>query len=102
MLKAELIEHFYARKHAYNDYAIDVLAKQTGHEVLRSPPYRCQLNPIEMVWVHVKKYVAQNNSHFKIDAVHRLLLEALDIVDSEQWQRDEKHVMKKEKFRRVD
>ena len=30
------------------------LAKQHGHEVLYTPPYHCDLQPIEMVWSQVK------------------------------------------------
>ena len=72
MLKAELFELVNAHKLAYSDYVINVLAKQAGHEVLRLPPYHYELKPNELMWTHVKKKVAQNNTHFKMNAVNRL------------------------------
>lgn len=35
------------------------LAKQQGHEVLYTPPYHCDLQPIEMVWTQVKGEVGR-------------------------------------------
>ena len=46
-------------------YVIDDLASANGHEVLRLPPYHCELNPIEMVWGQLKAYVARRNSSCK-------------------------------------
>lgn len=31
-------------------YAIDQLAYERRHEVIRLPPYHCQYNPIELIW----------------------------------------------------
>jgi transposase len=33
----------------YKDKRIDKIAREAGHEVLRLPPYHCELNPIELV-----------------------------------------------------
>jgi transposase len=41
-------------------YAIDVIAAQAGHEVLRTPPYHPELQPIETCWGIVKNQVARN------------------------------------------
>lgn len=41
-------------------YAIDVIAEQAGHEVLRTPPYHPELQPIETCWGIVKNQVARN------------------------------------------
>ena len=35
-------------------YAVDEMAKAAGHEVVRLPPYHCELNPIELAWLQVK------------------------------------------------
>lgn len=40
----------------YNDkeiYIIDEIARAHGHEILRLPPYHCQLNPIELIWAQI-------------------------------------------------
>ena len=50
------------RLKAYNDTVepeIVLLAKQHGHEVLYTPPYHCDLQPIEMVWSQVKGEVGR-------------------------------------------
>ena len=41
-------------------YAIDLIAEQAGHEVLRTPPYHPELQPIETCWGIVKNQVARN------------------------------------------
>ena len=33
---------------------IDNIAKTYGHEVLRLPPYHCDLNAIELIWANEK------------------------------------------------
>ena len=43
-------------------YAVDEMAKAAGHEVVRLPPYHCELNPIELAWSQVKK----NNKLFTL------------------------------------
>ncbi|CAH4034426.1 unnamed protein product [Pieris brassicae] len=59
-------------------YVIDEMAKAAGVEVLRLPPYHCELNPIELVWADVKGYVARNNTTFKMVDVKKLLQEGLN------------------------
>ena len=41
-------------------YAIDLIAEQAGHEILRTPPYHPELQPIETCWGIVKNQVARN------------------------------------------
>lgn len=41
-------------------YAIDEIAKSFGHEVLRTPPYHPELQPIETCWGVVKNHIARN------------------------------------------
>ncbi|CAH2101814.1 unnamed protein product [Euphydryas editha] len=42
-------------------YAIDELLRQHNHEVVRLPPYHCDLNPIEKIWSLAKRRVADKN-----------------------------------------
>lgn len=58
-LKAELIE-LIARFAPSPTYAIDEIAESSGHEVLRTPPYHPELQPIETCWAVVKNQVARN------------------------------------------
>jgi transposase len=49
----------------YDGSKIDDMTKAMGHSVLRLPPYRCELNPIELVWVQIKHSVSVNSTQFK-------------------------------------
>ena len=72
-LKSELIEIM--KKIAPEPiYAIDEIAKFFGHEVLRTPPYHPELQPIEICWGVVKNYIARN-----CDFTMKNLIKQLDI-----------------------
>jgi transposase len=58
-LKPEMIE-ILNQKAPVPTYAIDIIAEQAGHEVLRTPPYHPELQPIETCWGIVKNQVARN------------------------------------------
>jgi transposase len=58
-LKPELVEIL--KKMAPEPlYAIDEIARSHGHEVIRTPPYHPELQPIETCWGVVKNHVARN------------------------------------------
>lgn len=60
-LKAELVELL--KKLAPEPiFAIDELAREHGHEILRTPPYHPELQPIELCWGLVKNHVARNSN----------------------------------------
>ncbi len=60
-VKAELVELL--RKLAPEPtYAIDELAREQGHEIIRTPPYHPELQPIEMCWGVVKNHVSRNSN----------------------------------------
>ena len=40
---------------------IDNIAKKNGQEVIRLPPYHCDLNAIELIWADEKNYVSREN-----------------------------------------
>jgi transposase len=66
--------------------------------VLRLPPYRCKLNPIELVWDFIKTGVATNNSTYnKFSDVKILFQHALTKVLPEHSKNDVTHVQKEEK-----
>ena len=58
-LKAELVEVL--KKIAPAPiYEVDAIAKKYGHEIVRTPPYHPELQPIEMCWGVVKNHIARN------------------------------------------
>lgn len=58
-LKAELIEVL-SKIVPEPTYAIDELAKQYGHDVMRTPPYHPELQPIETCWGVLKNEVGRH------------------------------------------
>lgn len=59
MLKIELIALLNQHLPAPT-YVVDEIAQKYGHEVLRTPPYHPELQPIELCWGVVKNEVARN------------------------------------------
>ena len=57
MLKPELIE-LCERIAPSPDFKLDLLARKNGHEILRTPPYHPELQPIEACWAVVKNFMA--------------------------------------------
>ena len=58
-LKVELI-YILSKIAPEPTYSIDVIARQYGHEVIRTPPYHPELQPIEMCWGILKNEVARH------------------------------------------
>jgi len=54
-------------------FAMDEIAKSHGHEVIRTPPYHAELQPIETCWGVVKNHIARNS-----DFTMNNLIEQLD------------------------
>lgn len=57
-LKAEMVEVLNKVAPAPT-YAIDEIAEKHGHQVLRTPPYHPELQPIETCWAVVKNAIAK-------------------------------------------
>ena len=56
-----ILEYFIP--HVPNQYIVDNIAKTLGCSVLQLPPYHCMLNPIEMVWSHIKQHCRRQAIH---------------------------------------
>ena len=80
MIKAELFE-LCNRSAPKPEFAIDKLAFEQGHTILRTPPYHPELQPIETCWAVVKGHVAAQND-FKMETVWHLLDEGFDKVST--------------------
>ena len=63
-------------------YKVDEFLKRKGHEVLRLPPYHCELNPIELIWGDLKGFVGRENSTFKAEDVKALIKKGFAQIDS--------------------
>ncbi len=71
-LKPELVE-ILKKLAPEPSYAIDEIARSCGHEVIRTPPYHPELQPIETCWGVVKNHIARNS-----DFTMKNLIEQLD------------------------
>ena len=76
-------------------HVIDEHAKASGHEVVRLPPYHCELNPIELCWSQLKGHIKEHNKKFTLSAVKDLTYEGFWRVGPEQWRKNISHVRDK-------
>ena len=77
-------------------YTVDSFLQSQGHEVLRLPPYHCELNPIELIWGDLKQFVALNNNTFKQADVRELIDGGIQNIDQSRWCNACNHVVKLE------
>lgn len=73
-------------------YRVDQHLSDHGHEVVRLPPYHCELNPIELIWGDLKQFVAQNNTTFKKADVEELIQRGFQRITADRWKNACKHV----------
>ena len=73
-------------------YKVDEFLKKKGHEVLRLPPYHCDLNPIELILGDLKGFVGRENSTFKLNDVKSLIKKGFDQIDETNWLKSCDHV----------
>ncbi|XP_008180356.1 uncharacterized protein LOC103308558 [Acyrthosiphon pisum] len=95
--KVELLEKVKMNKKKECVYELDEEAYKIGHEVVRLPPYHCQYNPIEFIWVQVKSEVATKNTTFKIADVEKLTHEAIENVTVDNWKKCVEHAERVQK-----
>ena len=62
---------------------IDKIAQRYGHEVLRLPPYHCDLNTIELIWANEKNFVARENTEMTMKFAEELFRRRRDELTPE-------------------
>lgn len=87
-----LKKHSFAKK-----YYVDETAKLKNCEVVRLPPYYCNLNPIELMWSSLKRNVRKYNNDPKFsEGVLQIIRSSIDLTN-EHWKNCCMHVHKLEK-----
>ena len=79
-----------ARQHYQKDGLRSVqIARKYGHDILFTPPYWPQLQPIETAWGMVKNYVANNRTgdDYSVAKTLPLVRAGFKSVTPEQWQK---------------
>ena len=66
-------------------YALDVLAEEYGHQILRTPQYHPELQPIEDCWGVVKNHCAEE-CDYTMDGLWKHLGEGFEKVTSQTCQ----------------
>ena len=70
-LKPELVE-ILNKLAPEPSYAINEIARSCGHEVIRTPPYHPELQPIETCWGVVKNHIARNSDFTMKNLIEQL------------------------------
>lgn len=100
-LKSELIEAINKLASAPT-YEIDVIAESLGHEVVRTPPYHPELQPIEICWGVLKNEIARN-CNFTMKNLEVQLEKSFDKLTKETCEKIIKKIKKiEDKFWRED
>ena len=71
-LRAELWTLVKSEREKFPDKVMETVAKEYGHEILRLPPYHCELNLIELAWAAEKNYAAGENKDMSLDSMEKL------------------------------
>ncbi|KAH9378905.1 hypothetical protein HPB48_011130 [Haemaphysalis longicornis] len=97
MVKAELMKLVESVPTRCDTYRVDCIVEAAGHKVLRTPPYHCQLNPIELVWSDMKGFVAQENRTFKMQLLEDLVWKGINQATAAKWKAYVQHTENEEK-----
>jgi hypothetical protein len=89
--------YIYGRENEFKIYAAEQICKEAGVEILRLPPYHCELNGIEYVWGNLKHYVRKNaKTGDKIEEIERATKIVLDNMPREKVNSFIEHARKRE------
>ena len=93
-LRAELWTLVKSEREKFPDKVMETVAKEYGHDILRLPPYHCELNPIELAWAAEKTYVAGENKDMSLDSVEKLFRKKKEELPEDFWRKCVEHVKK--------
>ena len=96
-LRAELWTLVQSEREKFPDKVMETVANEYGHEILRLPPYHCELNPIKLAWAAEKNYVAGENKYMSLDSVEKLFRKKREELPEDFWRKCVEHVKKIEK-----
>ena len=77
---------------------IDNIAKRYVHEVLRLPPYHCDLSAIELFWADEKNFVTRENKEMTPESIEKLFRKRRAEITAEMCKKCVEHVENVELF----
>lgn len=80
---------------------VDELLRSHGHEVVRLPPYHCDLNPIEYIWNLVKQRVADKNIDQSARQIEQLTREAIQSITAADWKKEVNQVRRPDRLQEM-
>ena len=89
-LRSELWVLCKTHRNEKNAKVVEKIAKY-GMEVLRLPPYHCELNAIELIWADKKNVVARENKEMTIEHVETLFRKRREEISAETCKNCIKH-----------
>ncbi|XP_048482148.1 uncharacterized protein LOC125489667 [Plutella xylostella] len=95
MTKPELY-HIIRLNKPEKKYVVDDLLREHGHEVVRLPPYHCDLNPIEYIWNLIKQRLADKNIDQSEKLFEQWTREAIKSITVEDWKKEVDHIQRLE------
>ncbi|KAL0868251.1 hypothetical protein ABMA27_007782 [Loxostege sticticalis] len=106
-LKADIQKWLRENKIPYEEvgpvYAAEEILKQHGHEVLKLPPYHCDLNAIELIWNLAKRKLASRNLGLHGSETENLIRECFSMITPADWKKCTDHVINvEEKYKSKD
>jgi len=67
-------------------YTVDRILRERGFQVLRLPPYSCDLNPIELIWNLLKQKIAAHNvSSVPLSTLKEMTRNDIREITQEDW-----------------
>ena len=90
-LRSELWVLCKTHRNEKNAKVVEKIAKKYGMEVLRLPPYHCELNAIELIWADEKNFVARENKEMTIEHVETLFRKRREEISAETYKNCIKH-----------
>lgn len=103
MNKIRLMDIVKRIKPRFNTYFVDEHVKSKNMNVLLTPPYHYEFNPIELAWSFSQKVPADKQYHFQTSGRKKLLIDGVNQCTPEMWKNFVQHVNKVEnRFWKVD
>ncbi|KAE9359243.1 hypothetical protein PF008_g2321 [Phytophthora fragariae] len=65
-------------------YAAYIIAKAYGHEVIYTPPYTPELQPIELIWAQAKQRIAKKPARNAAD-LNDKMAQSFEKVKRQHW-----------------